>query len=244
MKLYKAQMMLLLSKKDVNILMSSLLMLIIYLVYSSGYYMDYNYQIVNRDGLFYQYLIDSVSFMKFTIIVYGIYFSILSKKLHYLDGLLLCRGSKTVVIMTRLIVLATVMMLMNTIQFVLFVTIGDFLTPIMMSYDYIELFISMQLFGLYYFFLSYIISIYIRVFYAPLFVLFFYFVGSIFSPYYATISNVTMVEKIIAFFSNDLIVFYDHSISPFYGLYHVGLMISLLVGMILYLYHKNDIIIF
>ena len=242
MKLYKSQMMILISKKDMYILLSSLLIFLVFLLFSSKYYMDYNYQVVYREELFLEYLIDSVAFMKFTTVIYGIYLSILARKLHHLDGLFLSRSNRSKIIITRLLVLINCSFVIVSILFVLFLVIGNYLTPIMREYDYLQLFLSMQLFGVFYLLLSYLAMLSIKLAYAPIFVLFLYFVGTIFSPYYIEVEDTTVLEKIISYLTSDLIVFSNDVIAPYFGNIHVLTLISVLICSIIFLFIRRDII--
>ena len=143
-KLYQSQLMLMLSKKDLYILLGSFVLVIGFFLYASGYYHEYEYLVVFRNALFHDYLIESVAFIKLCSVIYGVYISILSRKLHYLDGLFLSRGKREEVIGSRVMVLMTYLILIQTIIFLFFYIIGDFLTPIMLEYDYLHLFISIQ----------------------------------------------------------------------------------------------------
>lgn len=243
MKLFRMQVMILLSKKDLYILLGSLLLFLSYVLYASGYYLNYNYQLVYRTQLFHEYLIEMVSIMKFTIVLFGIFITLLSRKLHCLDGLLLSRANRMKIITSRIIVLVTYLFTFVSIVFFMFLTVGYFLTPIMESYGFVELFLHIQLFGLYYLLMSYLFMMMLRVVYAPLYVLFFYFLGTIWSPYYAKIEEVTLIEKIVNYFVNDLILFHDFSIKALFGSIHVIILSMVLLGIIIYQYNKNDIII-
>lgn len=241
-RLYKSQMFLLLSKRDLYILLGSLFVFLLFLVYASRYYLDYNYQIVYKDNLFHDYLTESLSFIKFIVVMYGVYFSILVKKLHHLDGLYLSRSNRLRIILSRLLVLISYMMVCISILFVLFLLVGTFLTPIMKEYDYLSLYGSILLFGLFYLLIGYILMITIRVYYAPIFTILFYFTGTIFSPYYINIKQATLFEKVISFVINDLIVFSNNTISPYYGNIHLGALVFLLFWIVVCLFHEKDII--
>lgn len=243
MKLYKTQLKLLLTNKDLYILLGSFVLFLGYILYVSGFYNDINYQVVNSNDLFHEYLLDSLSFMKFSIVLYGIYFVTLSRNLHYMDGLLLSRSKRKSVIISRLFVVGTYTFLVQSILFVLFLLVGHFLTPIMKDYNYIELFLSIQLFGIFYLLISYIVMLMLKVPYAPIFVLFFYFVGSIFSPYYVSHEEVSVMERLVSFIVNDLVVFQDFSIAPLYGNLHLIVINLVLILYVIYIYNENDIII-
>jgi hypothetical protein len=240
-KLYLSQLMLILSKKDLYILLGSFVLIIGFFLYSSGYYQEYEYQVVYKTTLFHDYLIESVSFIKLCSVIYGVYISILSRKLHYLDGLFLSRGKREAVMITRLMVLITYLFLIQTIVFLFFCLIGDFLTPIMLEYDYIQLFISIQLFGVFYMFLSYLCLIIFKVVYGPIFIVFLYFVTTIFSPFYVSYIEITNLEKVINYFMNDLIVFSDYSIMPLFGNTHLFLMIVIMIESAFFLFIKRDV---
>lgn len=241
MKLLQTQMMLLLSKKDLYILLGSFLLFFMFLLYSSGYYLDLNYQVVYRQDLFFEYLNESISFIKLLSVVYGIYLSILARKLHHLEGLFTSRSSRKKIIGSRLLALSTYLIVIISIVYVLFLSVGFFLTTIMIEYKYITLLYTLILFSLFYMYLSYLVMILVEVFYAPIFVLILYFVGTIFSPYYSSGLDATTSEKILSFLLNDLILFSDHSIAPYYGNLHVITLIILLACVVLYLFSNRDI---
>lgn len=242
LRLFKSQMMILLSKKDLYILLVSLLIFLLFLVYSSGYYLDYNYQVVYRSDLFSEYLVESISFMKFTTVIYGIYLSMLARKLHHLDGLFLSRSNRSKIIITRLIALMACSFVIVSISYVLFLVIGFYLTPIMGDYNYIGLFLTIQLFGVFYLLLSYITFLSVKIFYAPIFVLFLYIFGTIFSPYYIAVEDITGFEKTISYLLSDLIVFSNNEIAPYFGNLHVLTLILVLISSIIYLFNEKDII--
>jgi hypothetical protein len=242
MKLLQSQMILLLSKKDLYILLSSFLILFVFLLYSSGYYQDLNFQVVYRQDLFFDYLNESISFIKFISVIYGIYLSILARKLHHLDGFFLSRSTRMKIIGSRLFALSVYLVVIITIVYVLFLCVGFFLTSIMIEYDYISLFFTLVLFSLFYMFLSYLVMLSVHVSYSPIFVLLLYFVGTIFSPYYSSAQEATISEKIVNFLLNDLILFSDHTIAPFYGNFHVVTFIILILSTVICLFNNKDII--
>ena len=235
-------MILLLSKKDLYILLGSMFVFLLFLLYTSNYYLDYNYLLVYKAILFRDYVIESVSFMKFIIVMYGAYISILAKKLHHLDGLYLSRSSRFRIIVSRALVLITYLVVCICVLFAFFLSVGSFLTPIMQNYQYFQLFISIILFGIFYLLLSYLLMNVIKLFYAPLFTMLIYFVGSIFSPYYIDIHNANVFEKVISYIINDLIVFSNNTIAPYYGNFHIIALILVLSAAIISLYHEKDII--
>lgn len=240
--LCKSQMILLLSRKDLYVLLGSLLLFLLFLLYACNYYMDYNYLIVYRDVLFRDYLIESISLMKFLIVLYGGYLSMLARKLHLLDGLYLSRSNRTKIIVSRMFVLIVTLILCISILFVLLLTVGTFLTPFMKKYDYFGLYSNIILFGIFYFMLSYLTVYIIKVFYAPLSTLLIYFTGTIFSPYYIEIEETTVFEEIISFVINDLIVFSNYTIAPYYGSFHLLSLIFVMISIVVWLFNVRDII--
>lgn len=239
--LFISQNKLLLSKRSTNYLLLITLMYIIVLLYFTGIFTENYNLLIHKEMYFHSYMTESVSLLKFMVVLHAIYSVFHVGKLHQLDGFYLSRNSKFLVYTTRLSVVLYKNAIYSLLGYILILVIGFFLTPYMMTYKYIELGFNIVLFSFMYTAISCLIYITSRKEFYVLFIVLFYFITTIFTPFYIGENDFSLFEEIVQLFSSDLIVFEDFSMGTYYGSLYTVTKVIILLTICLRVYTKKDV---
>lgn len=196
----------LLSKKTFIIILVIIIISVLVDVYFSNYYLDHTLLIIEGEYYKDEYLFESISFIKFIIVIFSVFITIESFIIVKYDYFLLSRISKFKFITSKLATLVLTVSTLTIILSLIMYIIGLVLTPYFFPRDVdIMLVGKMLLFALYYSAISVLVVSWINNLFSLIIVLMGYFVSVTSVDYLAVKENVGSGSHVIQLVFIDLV---------------------------------------
>ncbi len=221
------------SWKIIYISLITLLISIFCFLFFSSFYLDYDLLIYSK--LYYreEYYFDIINYLKIAIVLYSMFLVINAFVLNKYDVFILIRRSKKITVISKLLTILIGNIVMITLLFILFLIIGEFLTPIMaISYKDISILIDLMIFCSVYLLLFTLAYQYSKIIYGILIIFIGYFISDITTEYYALKSSVSIFAKVLNFIFINIGYFQNYGFSLYYGKLY-GIALSFILFMII-----------
>ncbi len=172
-----------------------LVSIVSFLLFSNCYL---NHDLLNFDKEYYleEYYFESLSYLKFTIIIYNLFLVLNGFVFNHYDLFLLVRKRKKIVIITKIVTLLLGNFVLVSIFYLLFLIIGLFLTPYMkVSLNDVAIFLDLVIFGSVYLLIYLVVYSYSKSIYSFLLVIIGFFISDLSSDYKILKSSASFVNK-------------------------------------------------
>lgn len=229
-----------------KIIYISLIILVINLVsftILSKFYIEDNLLMFYQDFYFEEYLFSSISLMKITILIQSMFIVINSFIINKYDVYLVLRKSKTLVIISKVIVLVSGTIIFSLLLYLIMNIIGMFLTSYYsFSYEIFDLLVDLIIFSSIYTFLFIIMIIIFKNMYSLLLIFIIYFVNNISLEYLIFKSDLNGFSKLLNLVFVDIGYFKDVGFDLYYSKIYLLSICLALFEIICVIYNKSDII--
>ncbi|MFK5883323.1 MAG: hypothetical protein QM489_03170 [Candidatus Izemoplasma sp.] len=232
----------LLSKKTFIIVLTVISISVLVDVYFSNYFIDQTVLIIESEYYKNEYLFESISFIKFVIVIFSVFMSIESFIIIKYDYFLLSRISKFKFITSKLATLVLIVLTLTLILSLIMYIVSLVLTPYFFPGDVdIVLIGKLLLFGFYYTVISVLVVSYINNLFSLIIVLMGYFVSITSVDYLAVKEEVGSIVYIIQLLFIDLTNYKDIGYDFLYNELIILSFITVFLIKIVTVYLNRDI---